>query len=231
MAVPAESLAATQLLRELEPPVAAAIGAAATEREWPAEALVLQHDDPSTDVFFVLRGGVRVTVLAWGGREIIFSDLGVGEQFGELAAIDQGPRSASVTTLYPTRLLVLPAAAFRAALAASPIMAGRMIAQMAARIRSLSARFVEVALGSVRHRLVAALLREARPRPGSPERIVSPPPRHHVLAARIGVRREAVTRELAALERLGLLRQEARGIVLLRPLQLADLHAEAGGRD
>jgi len=231
MVVPADSLAVTRLLRDLEPPVTQAISAAASERDWPADALVLQHDDPSTDVFFVLRGGVRVTVLAQGGREIIFSDHGPGEQFGELAALDQAPRSASVTTLYATRLLVLPGAAFRVALAASPIMNARMMAQMVSRIRSLSARFVEVALGSVRHRLVAALLREARPRPGSSEQIVSPPPRHHVLAARIGVRREAVTRELAALERLGLLRQEPRGIVLLRPLQLADLHAEAGGRE
>lgn len=226
--VPAESLAATMLLRELEPAVTEMIRAAAHLRDLPAGALVVQHDDPSTDVYFVLQGGVRVTVLVSGGREIIFADLGPGEQFGELAAIDSGPRSASVATLFTTRLLVVPGAIFRAAMAASPVMARRMVDQMVARFRSLSDRFVEVALGSVRHRLVSELKRQARPRPGGAEHVISPPPRHHVLAARIGVRREAVTRELAALERLGLLRQEARGIVLVRPVQLADLDAGRG---
>jgi len=172
--VPAESLAALDLLRALESAVAQAIRAAAHERDWPSGAMVLQHDDPSTDVFFVLRGGVRVTVLVSGGREIIFSDHGPGEQFGELAAIDQAPRSASVSTLFATRLLILPGAEFRAALAASPVMSGRLIRQMAGRVRGLSSRLVEIAL-----------------------------------------------------ERMGLLRQEPRGIILRRPVQLADLDAEA----
>lgn len=223
-----DALAATQLLRGLEPAVTDRLAAAASLREVAAGTQVLGHEDAGDEVFFVLKGGVRVIVIASFGREIIFTDHGPGEQFGELAAIDGAPRSANVTALHATQLLVLPAPAFRAALAASPIMAGRLVAQMTARIRSLSARFVEVALGSVRHRLVAALMREARPRAGHPgEHVISPPPRHHVLAARIGVRREAVTRELAALERLGLVRQDARGIYITRAVALKDL-VEAG---
>jgi CRP-like cAMP-binding protein len=222
--VAADALATSPLLRGLEPPVLAALLPACHLREVAAGSLVLAHDDASADVYLVLSGGVRVTVVLSGGREIIFTDHAAGEYFGELAAIDAAPRSASVTALHPSRLGVLPAPAFRTALAASPILAQRLLADMAARIRGLSRRFVEVALGSVRHRLAAELARAARPRAGHPaERIVSPPPRHHVLAARIGVRREAVTRELAALERAGLVRQETGGIVLLRDLALADL--------
>jgi CRP-like cAMP-binding protein len=220
----AETIAAAPLLRGLEPAVLAALLPACHLKEVAAGALVLAHDDASADLYLVLSGGVRVTVLLPGGREIIFTDHASGEYFGELAAIDAGPRSASVTALFATQLAVLPRAPFRAALAASPLLAQRLLADMAARVRSLSRRFVEVALGSVRHRLVAELARGSRPRSSQPgQRIVSPPPRHHVLAARIGVRREAVTRELAALERAGLVRQETAGIVLLRDLTLEDL--------
>lgn len=221
--VPREALAGSALLRDLEPEAEAAILRAARIQEFAAGAMVLLREDESRDVFFVLSGAVRVTAVVSGGRELIFTDHAAGEQFGELAAIDELPRSASVTALYSSRLLVMPGAAFRAALAASPRMTWRLLAQMSARIRGLSARFVEVALGSVRHRLVAELMRASRPRLGSEERIVSPPPRHHELAARIGVRREAVTRELKALERVGLVRQEPRGIVLARAVRLEDL--------
>jgi CRP/FNR family cyclic AMP-dependent transcriptional regulator len=133
--VPAGSLAATQLLRGLEPAPAEALAEAGRLSEFGAGALVLGAQDQTDEVFFVLKGGVRVVVLASGGREIIFTDHGPGEQFGELAAIDQAPRSATVTTLFATQLLVLPGEAFRAALAASPIMSARLLAQMTARIR------------------------------------------------------------------------------------------------
>lgn len=138
-------------------------------------------------MFFVLRGAVRVGVRTAAGREIIFSDLAEGEQFGELAAIDGGARSASVLALRPSPLLV-PAGEFRAAAAASPAMTKRLLVNLTSRVRTRSARFVEVAPGTVRHRLVAELMRLSRPRPGSEVLVISPPVRHHILAARIGVR-------------------------------------------
>lgn len=58
----------------------------------------------------------------------------------------------------------------------------------------------------------------AHPRPGRPdERAVTPPPFHHVLAARIGCRREQVTRELSAMNEEGLVEKTRGALILLRP--------------
>ncbi|MBX9700404.1 MAG: helix-turn-helix domain-containing protein, partial [Acetobacteraceae bacterium] len=74
----------------------------------------------------------------------------------------------------------------------------------------------------VRQRLSAELLRLSRPRAGSVEaRIVSPPPVQQDLAARIGARREVVSRELAEMARQGLIEKVRGGIVIPHPEALA----------
>jgi CRP/FNR family cyclic AMP-dependent transcriptional regulator len=73
----------------------------------------------------------------------------------------------------------------------------------------------------VRHRLYADLLRLSRPRGGhGDQRILSPPPPHHDLAARIGCRREQVSREITAMEAEGLAEKTRGALVILRPAEL-----------
>src|SRR5689334_22976918 len=68
-----------------------------------------EHDE-ATDVFFILEGTVRINSTSAEGREIIFNDLGVGHMFGEFAAIDGQPRSATVVALSDCVLASMPAA-------------------------------------------------------------------------------------------------------------------------
>ena len=67
-------------------------------RTYPANELVIDMDDPSNDVLFVVNGSVRVIQRADYGKQVILGELGPGSMFGEMAAIDGTPRSASVTT-------------------------------------------------------------------------------------------------------------------------------------
>lgn len=67
------------------------------------------------------------------------------------------------------------------------------------------------------HRLCAELLRLARPASSDGALAISPPPTHAELAARVGSRREAVTRALRQLEQDELLGRRRGAIVLLRP--------------
>jgi hypothetical protein len=72
------------------------------------------------------------------------------------------------------------------------------------------------------------LLRLSVQRPGATgERAVSPPPFHHVLAARIGCRREQVTRELSSLSHDDLVIRTRGALVIRRPKVLEDRLAEA----
>src|SRR6266850_5820955 len=68
-------------------------------RRYEAKQQILGHGEGGTDVFFVISGVARALIHGSGGREVILGDIGAGEFFGELAAIDGQPRSASVVAV------------------------------------------------------------------------------------------------------------------------------------
>jgi CRP/FNR family transcriptional regulator, cyclic AMP receptor protein len=177
---------------------------------------IVDFDDPTSDVHFLISGNVRVQMRTPGGREFILADMREGDFFGELSAIDGEPRSANVTALTRTAFCIVGAPVFREMLASSAMMSGTVMQLLARRVRDLNARLLEHMVLDIRHNLYAELLRLSVPRPQAPAptRIVSPPPYHHELAARIGCRREQITRELRAMEQDGLL-QKARGALVL----------------
>lgn len=194
--------------------------AACCVMEFPPGALVLDFDCPSTDVRVVLRGGpLRVLMRSSGGREKIVAEVGPGAFVGDLSAFagPAAPPSAGIIAVHRTVVAVVPGEAFVDLVLASPPLARRLIVVLAERVRSQNRRLLEYAALPTRQRLCAELLRLARPRP--PEAggglAISPPPARPELAARIGARREAVSRELVELARLGRLRIGPRAIVVL----------------
>jgi CRP/FNR family cyclic AMP-dependent transcriptional regulator len=185
---------------------------------------ILSQDDYSTDVYFVGNGLVRLWLPTFRRTDVLLAVVGAGEFFGELAAIDgQRPR-ASVTALTATTVACMPAAVFCSALSKHAEMCNRVLRLLATRVRELDARVWELSTLSVRERIRAELLRLGRPRPNEPNcAVISPPPTHIELAARISGHREAVTRELSILERDGLLQRRRGALVLCNVAALADL--------
>ena len=184
-------------------------------------SLILDFNDESSAVFFILSGAVRILVRSPSGKEVILGDCSSGDFFGELAAIDGSLRSANVTALNNTEMLIVSASLFREILAASPETALRLMSRLADRIRLLNERLFESRVLDVRHRLYSELLRMAAPRKGKGEEmIVSPPPFQHDLAARIGCRREQVNRELNRMKEEELAASERGGLVLPQPEEL-----------
>lgn len=182
------------------------------------EQVVVDFEDTSSDVYFLLSGDVRILVRTPGGKEVILSDLTAGSYFGELAAIDGTPRSANVTALTKCELCIVPGPVFREIVFESKVICDKLLRLLTHRVRDLNSRIIEHTVLDVRHRLYADLLRQSHPRAGHPgQRIVSPPPFHHVLAGRVGCRREQVTRELSTMGNDGLTEKTRGGLVLLRP--------------
>jgi len=192
------------------------LGSKSRWRECVANELVVDTGDVSTDVFFIMEGKVRVVVRTIFGYEAILNELGPGEFFGELAAIDGIKRSANVTTLQRSRLLIVPSHAFMDLVLSSQDVARHVLQMLATRVRAKDERLIEFCVLTVRQRLISELLRLSRHRGGT-ERMLSPPPPQHILAARIGTRRETVSRELAEMARAGLLTVGRRSIVLHAP--------------
>jgi CRP/FNR family transcriptional regulator, cyclic AMP receptor protein len=235
--VPAERLEDLPFFAGADPALLARHRHRATWRGYAPGEVVVDFDDPTTEVFLIASGTVRVAVRSAGGRELVLNEIGAGDIIGEIAAIDGAPRSANVTTTVRSRLCALPADAFLDIVYNSPAVCERLLRRLAAKLRLQTERALEREALSVRQRLCAELLRLSRPRPaagggaGEPAaRVVSPPPPQHEIAARIGARREAVSREMTDLERLGLLQRSPTAIVLPAPARLRAL-VEEGLRD
>jgi len=190
-------------------------------RRYKAGEIVVDYEDESSDIYFIISGEVRVLIRTMAGKEIILGETKVGQFFGEMSAIDGATRSANVTALTNSEVCIVPMNVFRELIFASPTICERLLRLLTARIRELNARLAEHAIYDLKHRLYSELLRMAHPRQGKPdERAVTPPPYHHVLAARIGCRREQVTRELLALAGEGLIEKTRGALILLQPQEL-----------
>jgi CRP-like cAMP-binding protein len=205
------------LLTDVEPAVAARYSARITRASYEPGALLLDFDDLSTDVFFIETGSVRVMVRNAGGREVILGDLGAGAMFGEMAAIDASPRSANIAALHRSTVARMSGELFREMATHVPAVALKVMRVLTARVRVGNEKLLELATLPLSARLHAELLREARPRAGTGEMVISPPPAQHVLAARVGGRREAVSREMAGMIRAGQLRRTPAALVITAP--------------
>jgi CRP/FNR family transcriptional regulator, cyclic AMP receptor protein len=198
-------------------------------RTYPADTVVIEHGDKQDRVFFIVEGVVRVIVRTPLGYEAILNELNAGDFFGEMAAIDGVQRSANVSTLSRAHLCSFPGPAFLDFALNTPCVARRLLTIMSGRLRAKDERLIELGALNVRERLIAELLRLSRDRGGG-ERVLSPPPAQHVLASRIGTRRESVSRELAELSRAGLLSLGRQAIVLHCPDRLrAEVDARLRG--
>lgn len=178
-------------------------------------AVIVHHQEQSREVFLVLEGEVSVKLFSLNGREVSYRSLYAGEYFGEMAAIDGQPRSATIIAMRPSRIAVMRPEEFRRLLSDHPPVALRVLEDMSARIRSLTERVLELTTLTVRGRLIIEILRIAHEAGtwSGPARIASVPT-HAELASRISTHREAVTRELRQLVQDGVIRREGRALIV-----------------
>jgi CRP/FNR family transcriptional regulator, cyclic AMP receptor protein len=190
-----------------------AIARVAVARGYPARTVIVTEGDDTDALFVILEGRCRAYVSDESGREAILSDMGPGEYFGEVA-IDEGPRSASVITLEPTKLLVVPAERFRTFLAENPDFAFHFIRKLLHRIRELTHNVSGLALLDVYGR-VARLLMESAVEEGG-RQVVHERMTQSEIAARVGCSREMVSRIFKDLVQGGYVSLEKERIVINR---------------
>lgn len=181
----------------------------------------------STDVYFIIEGEVQMVLRSSTGREVWINHLGPGASFGELAALDGLPRSASVVAVTDVRLRAISQADFVALLAGAPHAALWVARRLCADVRRLSERVFELSALNVSARLHCELLRMARA--AAPAASIKPAPTHAELADRIGANREAVTREMRELARRGVVSVGRRSLEFVDASALTELVRRAVG--
>ena len=170
------------------------------------------------DTLFIIRGGqVKVSLIHEDGKEFILSLLGQGEVFGELSLLDDRPRSANVTAMVETKLLMLRRSDFLDLVGRVPRIAVSLLEELASRLRRTDDQVEGLALLDVHHRVAKTLLRMAEDGgQTSPEGIlIRRRPTHQQLANMSGTTRETVTRALKQLQDEGYIRISGRQILIL----------------
>ena len=180
------------------------------------EQIILAEGLHSTDVFLIISGKVKVSLFSRQGRETILREMGPGQIFGELSAIDDQPRSASIVALVDTGLKHLSGEEFIEFLDQTPSAGLWMARQLSARVRDLTEKIFELTTMPVNTRLHCELMRiRLNDVAGGDTAVIERFPTHSDLASRIGTHREAVTRELGLLTREGILKQAGRRMHIL----------------
>jgi signal transduction histidine kinase len=108
----------------------------------PTGQLVLREGDQGDSLFVVLTGELEVTKRQ-GNQDILLAVYMPGQFFGEMALLEQAPRSASVRTLQESRLLVISQAAFQTLLTCSPSAPLKILHTVTSRLRSTESALIQ----------------------------------------------------------------------------------------
>jgi CRP/FNR family transcriptional regulator, cyclic AMP receptor protein len=204
-----------ELLEGLAPEKLDALARQCVWRNYEAGRRIISRNAADRDVYFLVTGRVRITTYSQGGRQVTFRDIGAGEIFGEVAALDGERRSADVIALEAALLASLAPAQFARLLVEEPAVGGRMLKRFARLVRSLSERVIDLSTVGVQNRIHAEILRLAREAGVARNRArLDPGPRHADIASQVSTYREQVTRELSALSKSGILEKDGTALVV-----------------
>jgi len=179
------------------------------ERSYPKGSVILFQDDPGDSLFVLRAGRVKVVLIGEDGREVILGVLEPGAHFGELALIDDQPRSAHVIAMEDAQLLVLRREDFRRRVEANPTVAWALLTELSRRLRRADVKIGGLVLLDVPGR-IARLLLDLADETGSEQ--IEKPLTHQTIAQMIGASRETVSRAMKEFQDAGLIHVERRRI-------------------
>ncbi|WP_017327304.1 cyclic nucleotide-binding domain-containing protein [Synechococcus sp. PCC 7336] len=179
-----------------------------TVRSHPANQTIILQNDWGNSVYFVMAGWVKVRTFNLDGKEVTLNILGPGEVVGEMAALDEAPRSTDVIALTPAKVALMPAKSFIEFLESDSACGVRLAQLISRRLRQINRRLQLREAGSTA-RVADVLLFLAEFR-GHVSRagVEVPNLPHRELGSLSGLARETVTRILGKLEQKGLIQRD-----------------------
>jgi CRP/FNR family transcriptional regulator, cyclic AMP receptor protein len=209
-----DAMASVPFLSELPAAAIAEAIAHAAIRNHPANQTILLENDWGTSVYFVLSGWLKIRTYNADGREITLNIVGRGEIVGEMAALEQAPRSTDVLSLTPATIVNIPAEDFVRLLKTEPLAGMRLAQLMARRLRQVNRR-LRLRESNSASRVADTLLFLVEGQGKSVSKGVEIPNLpHRELSSMSGLARETVTRVLTKMETAGLISRD-RDILLI----------------
>jgi CRP/FNR family cyclic AMP-dependent transcriptional regulator len=192
-----------------------ALGRVASLRHVPRGGVVLREGENTNAIYFILNGALKVLVSDADGREVILTILGRGELFGEMGAIDNHPRSATVVATQPSDLVMVTKSDFQQILFDNFEVSLGIMRGLANRLRLADRKIESLALLDVYGR-VARLLLDLSEVSGD-HRVVTRPITKQDIAKMIGASREMVSRVMKDLQLQGLI-EESGDIIIIHDI-------------
>lgn len=181
-------------------------------RNYPRNAVVITEGDHSDSLYLIFSGKVKVYVTDHDGREVILNFQSASEYFGEIALLDDQPRSASVKTSQSSRLGMISKADFTDFLQHYPELAMKIMKQFTRRLRSMTDDIKSLALLDVYNRVTRALTNLSHYHNG--RQVVAERLTHQDLANIVGASREMVTKIMKGLSTGGYIKVENHTIII-----------------
>jgi CRP/FNR family cyclic AMP-dependent transcriptional regulator len=224
---PETTLDGIHLLADLDGAARTALAARCTWRKYRQAQEIISKENESSDVYFIASGSARVVNWSYSGREVSFEELPAGGTFGELAAIDGAPRSATVVALEPTEVASVDPDTFMSIILENPATSRRLMERLTAIIRKSTERIFDLSVYGANIRIYADLLRLAEPHVRDDNSAqIAPIPVHSDITARVSTTRETVARVLSDLSRREILIREKDRLIVTDIDRLAEMVVE-----
>ena len=190
-------------------------------------ASIFSKGDPGNSLVAVISGTVKISVSSADGRSAILNLIGPGEIFGEIAVLDDQPRTADATANTNCEIFVIDRREFLPFVRSQPALAMKFIELLCARLRWTSDQVEQVILQNLPGRLASALIRlteKHKTAPGGRSIAIT----QQEISEMVGMTRESINKQLRAWAARNWVRLEHGAIVVLDVEMLQEL-AEAGG--
>jgi CRP/FNR family transcriptional regulator, dissimilatory nitrate respiration regulator len=208
------------LFNGLEPEQFAHVAAGVELLELGAGQLLFQRGEPARHFFVVATGEVKLALQSRAGEEKVVERLGPGQSFAEALMFMAGPvYPLAAIALEPSRVLAIGAGEFVAMLRASPDTCLALLADLSRRLHARIREIEELTLESATHRLARHLLALAPGGAAVPLTVTLEESRQ-LLASRLAIKPETLSRILRSLSDSGAIRIDGRQIEIRDPARL-----------
>ncbi|MEL7369700.1 MAG: Crp/Fnr family transcriptional regulator [Myxococcota bacterium] len=213
-----ELLQKVALFQSVEGEELSRIASLLTPRDVPKDAHVVTQDEPGDALYIIAKGRMKVVLYGDNGREVILTLLKAGDFFGEMALLDDLPRSANVIALADSRVLVLKRENFVEHVQNTPKTALNVMGEISRRLRRADEIIGNLATldvyGRVAHIMIDLAKKDGEEVEGGI--LIRERPTQQDIASMIGTSRETVSRVLSEFQRRGFVEMRGREILLSR---------------
>ena len=228
---PTDALKKVPFFNQLNQEEATALADRLVPRSFSADQIIFHLGDPGGLLYIITDGKVKISNSTPEGQEALLAILGTGDFFGELALLDDAPRSATAEAIEPTETLTLHRDEFVHFLSDNPEFAYQVMQTLAKRIRHLNDQISDVFFLDLNGRLARTLLNLSQRHGQQIDDgiLIDISLTQTDLAEMTGATRVSINKTLGRFRRAGWVKVDGRNLIILDRPALQNLIQLAGG--